>query len=92
MESVQPRYGKEECARRGKAIYARDILPKLSSKDVGKFLAIDVDTGEFAMSRDEMKAGDNLRRRLPQSQIFMVRVGYATARSFGGRQKRVARP
>jgi hypothetical protein len=92
MGSVQPRYSKEEIAKRGDAIYEREILPKLARKDAGKFLAIDIDTGEYEIAADEMKAGDKLRARISDAQIWMVRIGYAAARSFGGRQIRQELP
>src|SRR5438270_9639071 len=88
MGSVKPRYSLEEFARRGDAIYEKDIHPKLAAKDVGKFLAIDIETGEFEMAADEMKAGNKLLRRLPDAQIWIVRIGYAAPRNFGGRQVR----
>ena len=88
MDSVKPRYSKEEFARRGDAIYEKEILPKLTAKDVGKFLAIDIETGAYETTADEMKAGDKLRARLPEAQIWMVRIGYDSVRSFGGRQVR----
>jgi hypothetical protein len=91
MGSVQPRYSKEEFARRGDAIY-EEIRPKLTAKDVGKFLAIDIDTSQYEMAADEMKAGDKLRARLPEAQIWVVRIGYPAARSFGGRQVRQELP
>ena len=92
MDSVKCRHSKEEFARRGDAIYEKDILPKLAAKDVGKFLAIDIETGEYEIAADEMKAGDQLRARLPEAQIWMVRIGYAAAHSFGGRQLRQELP
>jgi hypothetical protein len=92
MGSVKPRYSKAEFARRGDILYEKDILPKLGPKDVGKFLAIDIETGEYKIDADEMKAGDKLRRRLPEAQIWMVRIGYASTHSFGGRQKRQKLP
>jgi hypothetical protein len=85
MDSVKPRYTKEEFARRGDAIYEREILPKLAAKDVGKFLAIYIETGEFEIAADEMKAGDKLLARIPGAQIWMVRIGHASTRSFGSR-------
>ncbi|MBM4073209.1 MAG: hypothetical protein FJ271_30445 [Planctomycetes bacterium] len=91
MESVKRRHSKEEFAKRGDAIY-EDIRPSLAAKDVGKFLAIDIETGEYEMSADEMTAGDKLRARLPKAQIWMVRIGYAATRSFGGRQVRQEPP
>jgi hypothetical protein len=92
MATTQRRYSKQEFARRGDAIYAKDILPKLTAKDVGKFLAIDIETGEYALASDEMKAGDQLLRRLPEAQIWMVRIGYTSTRRFGGRQVRQESP
>ena len=88
MRDVKPRYSKEEFARRGDAIYRKDILPNLTRKDVGKFLAIDIETGEYAISASEMKAGNKLRARLPDAQIWMERIGYVAAHSFGGGLRR----
>jgi hypothetical protein len=85
MASVKRRYSKEEFARRGDAIYEKDIFPKLAAKDAGKFLAIDIETGEYEIAAVEMKAGDKLLARLPGAQIWMVRIGYASTHSFGGR-------
>src|SRR6266849_6574711 len=85
MGSVKRRHSKEEFARRGDSIYDKDIRPRLTAKDVGKFLAIDIETGEYEIAVDEMKAGDKLRARLPEAQIWMVRIGYAATHSFGGR-------
>src|SRR5437016_4521808 len=92
MRSVTPRYSKEEFARRGDAIYEKAILPRLAAKDVGKFLAIDIETGEYELAANEMKAGDKLRARLPEAQIWMVRIGYPSTQRFGGRQVRQELP
>ena len=92
MSATEPRYSKEEFARRGDAIYEKDILPKLAAKDVGKFLAIDIETGEYEIAADEMKAGDKLLARLPKAQIWMVRIGYASVHSFGGPRVRQELP
>ena len=92
MATTERRYPKEEFARRGDAIYEKEIRPLLKKRDVGKFLAIDIETGEYAISPDELKACHKLRARIPDAQIWMVRVGYATTRSFGGRQSRQELP
>jgi hypothetical protein len=92
MCDLKPRHSKDEFAKRGDAIYQEKILPKLTAKDRGKFLALDIETGEYEISRSEMRAGDKLLARLPDAQIFMVRVGYKAVRSFGGRQVRTELP
>ena len=66
-------------------MYEKDILPKLAAKDVGKFLAIDIETGAYEIERDELKAGNKLRARIPEAQIWMVRVGYRSVHRIGGR-------
>ena len=68
------------------------FFPSSQPKDVGKFLAIDIETGEYEIAADEMKAGDKLLARLPEAQIWMVRIGYASTHSFGGRQIRQELP
>jgi hypothetical protein len=90
MDSVKRRYPKEEFARRGDAIYENDILPKLLPKDRGKYLAIDIESGAFEIAADEMKAGDKLLARIPEAQIWMVRVGARYVHRFGGRKRREA--
>ncbi len=88
MSTTKRRYSKEEFARRGDAVYERTVRPKLSPEDTGKFVAIDIDTGEYEIDQDELKAGDKLRARLPEAQIWIVRVGSRYVHRFGGRDRR----
>ncbi len=83
MPVREPKYSNEEAARLGNSIYERDIRPKMTDADHGKYVAIDMDTGEWEMDADEMLAGDLLLGRLPEAQIWMTRVGYGYIRSFG---------
>jgi hypothetical protein len=87
MAPTQRRYSKEEFARRGDAIYENDIRPQLKPGDKGKFLAIDIETGAYELAADELKACDKLRARIPDAQIWMVRVGSRAVHRFGGREK-----
>ena len=75
MANTQRRYSKEEFARRGDAIYEKEVHLQLKAGDQGKFAAIDIETGEFATDADELKACRKLRKRIPDAQIWMVRVG-----------------
>jgi hypothetical protein len=92
MNTIQRRHPIEVIVQRGTALYEKTILPTLQQKDFGKFVAIDIETGEYEIARTEKRAGDQLRKRLPDSQIFVARVGYAAARGFGGRKVRQDRP
>jgi hypothetical protein len=88
MAGTQRRYSKEEFARRGDAIYEKEVRPQLKADDEGKFAAIDIESGEFAIDADELRAGNKLRKRLPDAQIWMVRVGYRSVHRVGGRVRR----
>lgn len=91
MGSVERRCSKEEFARRGNAIYENDVRPQLKPADEGKFAAIDIETGAFELDRDELKAGNKLRARIPEAQSWMVRVDHRAVHRFGGRVRRESR-
>lgn len=85
MAIIGPRYSKEEFARRGDAIYERDIRPSLNASSEGKFVAIDVETGAHEMDADELTVTDRLLARIPDAQVWLVRVGSRHVRRFGPR-------
>jgi hypothetical protein len=87
MNSTKRRYGKDEFARRGDAIYASDVRPRLAAEDDGKFAAIDIESGAYEIDADELEACDRLRARVPEAQIWMVRIGSRSVHRFGGRQR-----
>ena len=80
----------EEFARRGDAIYERNVVPNTGPEDHGKFVVIDVASGDFEVDTDELAASDRLLARRPAAQIWLRRVGIPYARRFGGRLKPVA--
>jgi hypothetical protein len=84
-----PRYSKEEFARRGEEIFERDILPKLEPEDHNKIVAIDIETGEYEIDRNELVACDRLADRRPDAQIWLRRVSTPYFYRFGFHRKRV---
>jgi hypothetical protein len=85
MNSLRPRYSKEEFARRGDEIYERDIRQIVERGNEGKYVAIDIESGAYEMDRDEIAASDRLLARKPNAQIWLIQVGASTVRRFGGR-------
>jgi hypothetical protein len=82
MEALQPRYSLEGFARRGDDFLDRIIQPLLKPEDVGKYVLIDIDSGDFEVDEDEIVASDRLLARQPEAQVWMVRVGSRYARTF----------
>lgn len=83
----QPRYSKEEFARRGDEIYERDIHPRLEADDAGKFVLTDIETGDYEIDADELAASDRLLARNPDAQVWLRRVGSRYAYRFGSRSR-----
>ena len=88
--SPYPRYSKEEFARRGNEIYERDVQPRLSAQDAGRFVAIDIESGAFEIDADEISASHRLLARNPDAQIWFRLVGSSHTRRFGPRSKTAA--
>jgi hypothetical protein len=76
MPLRQRRYSKEEFARRGDEIYERVIKPLTKQEHRGKFVAIDIESGDWEMADEEMAASDRLIERKPDAQVWIVRIGF----------------
>ncbi|AFY88731.1 MULTISPECIES: hypothetical protein [Chroococcidiopsis] len=88
MAVRQPRYSKEEYARRGDEIYESQVRPQVEEGNYGKIAAIDIETGDFEVDPSEIVACDRLEARRPDAQIWIVRIGSRYVRRFGGRSRR----
>jgi hypothetical protein len=88
MAVSQPRYSKEEFARRGDEIYERDLRPHVEAGNEGKFIVIDIETGAYEIDADELVASDRLLARHPDAQVWLRRVGSRYARRFGACSRR----
>ena len=65
----------QELAVLGGDLFDRRVRPALRPEDDGKFVAIDIETGAYEIEADELAACDRLRNRIPDAQIWLVRVG-----------------
>ncbi len=82
----------KEVARLGKAIYERDICHLVEPDHDGEVVAIDVDSGKWALGEDVKVAVDNLREMQPEAiNILCERAGYRALYSFGAGSLRKVR-
>lgn len=86
-----PRRPRDEIARLGKEIYQRDIQRQVEADHVGEVVAIDVDSGDYALGNNAIAASEGLRNRSPDAQVWLMRVGHRTLYNFGGGSLRTAR-
>jgi hypothetical protein len=81
MTVRQRRYSKEEMARRGQELYESGIRQQVEAGNVGKIVAIDIETGAFELAKDSLTASDQLLAQYPDAQIWFVRIGHRAVRS-----------
>ncbi len=81
----------EETARLGDEIYERDIRPRVEATHHGEIVAIDVESGSWAIADSVLGAAELLREQCPNAtNVWSVRVGYRALYSFGGSSVRSA--
>jgi hypothetical protein len=81
----QPRYSKEEFARRGNEIYESQVRSQVEEGNYGKIVAIDIETGAFEVANTPMEAVDRLYERDPDAQPWVIRIGHRAVFRFGSR-------
>lgn len=88
MSVRQPRYSKEEIARRGDEIYEFQVRSQVEAANYGRIVAIDIETGAFEVADDILSATGKLFVRCPEAQPWIVRIGHRAVHHFGARSLR----
>ncbi len=80
---------REETARLGDEIYERDIRTQVEADHHGEVVAIDVESGSWAIGNDVIAATDQLRAKGTDAvDVWLLRVGHRGLYHFGGRPLR----
>ena len=87
----QTHYTREEIARRGQALYDQEICQHVEAANSGKFLVVDVDTGDYEIDGDELAALGRARAKIPEAALYLLRIGSPTAYRLGA-STRVGQP
>ena len=83
--AARQRRPKEETARLGDEMYRRDVKAQVEADHDGEYVAIDVDSGSWAIAGSELAASDSLWAQCPDAiNVWLLRVGYRAVASIGG--------
>ncbi len=74
----------EQVADLGEKIYRERIRPTLTEADIGKFVHIDINSGEYEIDDDDITGDIELCQRVQNPTIYGMRVGYSAAYFMGG--------
>ncbi len=64
-------------------MYAQRIRDKLDHQHTGKFLVIDIETGDYEIDADDLVATQHLLTTHPNAVIYGLRIGFPTAYRIG---------
>ncbi len=74
----------EEIRRRGKEVYERLVRSLVETPDnLGKIVSIDIESGDFEVDEDLLKATDRLLIRHPGAPVWGERIGYDAVFALG---------
>jgi hypothetical protein len=79
MPATESRHTPEEVGRLAAEIFDRHVQPRLRPEDNGKFLALDISTGDYELDDDDYAAVTRLRERRPSGEVWLMRVGEPAA-------------
>jgi hypothetical protein len=83
MPATGSRRTPEELARLGAEVFDRRVRPTLRPEDDDKFVAIDVESGDFEIDEDDYSAVSRLRARRPEADAWLGRIGRPAAYRIG---------
>jgi hypothetical protein len=76
----------EEVRRRGEEIYEARLRKNAEAVGTGKFIVIDVLSGDFEIDADDLAASRRLLARKPGARIWGRRIGFAIVDRIGLRK------
>lgn len=75
----------EEVAKRADRLYESRIRQEVEiEENIGKMVIIDIETGNYRVDENGLRAADYLSEKHPNARLFGIKIGYNVAATFGG--------
>lgn len=78
-----PNYTPESVTARGEEIYQQQIQHKVEPEHKGKFLVLDIETGDYEIDAEDLEATMRLLSKHPKAVTYGLRIGYPAAYGIG---------
>lgn len=75
---------REAVIARGQSLYDDVLKADLEREHMGRFVAIDPETGRYFLGDTSAEALGAAHDALPSSRFYLTRVGYKTGHTIGG--------
>ena len=73
-----PRYAPEEIAARGRELYERQIRAHVEPEHLGKYLVVDIETGNYDLDEDATVVTERAASRWPGAPLYGIRIGHSS--------------
>ena len=77
------KYTSEFVVARGKEIYHQQIQDQVEPEHKGKFLSVDIETGDYEIDTDDLSPTMRLLAKRPDAVIYSLRIGFDAAHRMG---------
>lgn len=78
-----PRYTSAEIVQRGHTLYEQQIRTQVETQHAGAFLILDVETGDYEIDAEDVRALQRAKAKHPDGAFYIVRIGSPTAYRLG---------
>ncbi len=79
------KYSLEEVRTRGEALYRERVRDSVEPEHDGKFVVLDIKSGEYEVDEEDAVATKRLLARRPEAVLYGLRVGHRAAYHLGAR-------
>lgn len=84
-ENMAQATSNKDIARRGQEIYESRIRALVEAEHKGKFLVLDVNSGDYEIDAEDIAAMKRARAKHPEAVFYIARIGFSSAYHLGGR-------
>lgn len=75
--------------QRAEDLYSQRLRSQVEAEHRGRYIAIDIETGDYEIGDDYHAAAHTLLARKPDASVGVLRIGYPAVGRIGGRVKAV---
>ncbi len=80
---MHTRFSNEEITSRGQTLYDEQIRASVEPQHDGRFLVLDIDTGEYEIADAAVDAIRRMKARYTNPALYILRIGRSTAYRLG---------
>jgi hypothetical protein len=75
---------RDEIGTLGQEIYQRNLKSKVEAGNIGRYVAIDVHTGQYEIGDEQLDTLKRLHANTPNAEAYLVKIGYSATAVIGG--------